>query len=188
VRALLVVCVLAALVVGVVWIGGDSLAGNMSGLQTEVGAPPEGVRWSVRRTDIWPATWQLIKEHPVAGVGFGGYWMAITQYHHGSGEKTPQEAHNDYLELAASGGIIGVSLGVWFVAALIRRARARLDSTDAFRRAACFGALVGIAGVAVHSFVDFGLHITVNAAILIALVVIATASVSARPAALTTDR
>jgi hypothetical protein len=57
----------------------------------------------------------------------------------------------------------------------------RLRSTSAFSRAACFGALVGLAGVAVHSIVDFGLHLTINAVVLFALVTIATANV--RPAA-----
>ena len=35
------------------------------------------------------------------------------------------------------------------------------------------GALVGIFGVAIHSFVDFGLHMTINALVLFVLIVIA---------------
>ena len=58
--------------------------------------------------------------------------------------------------------------------ALIKRAREQLRSTDQFRRAACFGALVGLFGVACHSLVDFGLHITINALVFTALVAIAT--------------
>lgn len=181
VRALLIVCLLAVIVVGIVWVGGDALVGSLEALPTEVGAPAEGIRWSVRRRDLWPATWQLIKAHPLAGSGFGGYWMAITEYHQASGEKTPQEAHNDYLEFLAGGGIIGAALAAWFVYAFIRRARARLRlrPASAFARAACFGALVGLAGVAVHSIVDFGLHLTINAVVFLALVVIATADVRA---------
>jgi hypothetical protein len=49
-----------------------------------------------------------------------------------------------------------------------------LRSSDPFRRSACLGALVGLFGVAVHSLVDFGLHITANALIFTSLVVIAT--------------
>jgi O-antigen ligase len=181
VRVLLIVCLVVVIVVGIVWVGGDALVGSLEALPTEVGAPAESIRWSVRRRDIWPATWQLIKAHPFAGSGFSGYWMAITEYHQASGEKTPQEAHNDYLEFLAGGGIIGLALAAWFLYAFIRRARARLRLrlASAFSRAACFGALVGLTGVAVHSIVDFGLHLTINAVVFIALVTIATVNVRA---------
>ena len=86
----------------------------------------------------------------------------------------PQEAHNDYLELLASGGLMGVGIGIWFVVAVLRRTRHNLRSTNRFRRSACFGATIGIIGVAVHSLVDFGLHMMVNALILTTLIVIAT--------------
>ena len=177
VRALLIVCLVITVSIGIVWVGGDPLLGRLEAIPGEIGTREEGARWGERRVEIWRATWQLIKAHPVAGVGMGGYWTAIPQYHDASGEFTPQRAHNDYLELVASGGLIGMALGVWFVYALIRGAHKRLRSPDRFRRAASFGALVGFSGVAVHSFVDFGLHITINAVVFIALVVIATVKV-----------
>lgn len=177
VRALLTVCLLGVVVVSVVWVGGDQLAGNFGSISTEVGSPARDDRWGVRRWDIWPATWRLIKDHPLAGVGFGGYWMAIPLYHEASGAMKPQEAHNDYLELLASGGVVGLALGVWFVFEFARRVRARLRKSEGFRRAAVFGALVGICGVAVHSVVDFGLHVTANALVFVCLVVIAAADV-----------
>lgn len=174
VRALLIICLIVVVSVGIVWVGGDPLVGSLEAIPAEVGAPAEGIRWAVRRKEIWPATWQLIKDHPVTGVGFGGYWMAITAYHQGSGEKSPQEAHNDYLEFLASGGLVGVALGGWFIYAFYKSVRPRLRSTESTGRAMSFGALVGLSGVAVHSLVDFGLHITINAVVFIALLVIAT--------------
>jgi O-antigen ligase len=177
VRALLVLCLIIVASLGIVWVGGDPLLGRLEAIPGEVSTREEGPRWSARRVEIWRATWHLIKEHPVAGVGMGGYWVAIPQYHDGSGEMTPQRAHNDYLELLASGGLIGLAFGAWFVFLLIRNMRRRLRSVDKFRRAAAFGSLVGFCGVAVHSFVDFGLHITINALVLILLLVIASADV-----------
>jgi O-antigen ligase len=176
VRALLIICLIVVVSVGIVWVGGDPLVGSLEAIPAEVGAPAEGIRWAVRRKEIWPATWHLIKDHWVTGVGFGGYWMAITAYHQGSGEKMPQEAHNDYLEFLASGGLVGVALGGWFIYAFYRRIRLRLRSTESTGRAMSFGALVGLSGVAVHSLVDFGLHITINAVVFITLLVIATAA------------
>ncbi len=177
IRTLLIVCLISTAGIGIVWVGGDPLLGRLEAIQGEVSAQGDSWRWAVRRRDIWPATWQLIKDHPVTGVGMGAYWIAVTRYHDASGEFTPQEAHNDYLELWASGGLIGVVLGAWFGYELIRGVRERLRSSGTFRRAACLGALVGISGIAIHSFFDFGLHITINALVFIALLVIAVAGV-----------
>lgn len=104
----------------------------------------------------------------------GGYWIAIPGYHNASGTLAPQEAHNDYLELLASGGIIGAAIGIWFGVILFKRTRATFRSPSQFRRAASFGAALGIVGVGVHSLVDFGLHMIVNALVFMTLVVIAT--------------
>jgi O-antigen ligase len=173
-RALLVACLALMIATSIVWIGGDSLASRLESLPVELKAAQSVERQGERRLEIWESTWQLIKAHPIAGAGFGSYGIAISQYHQNSGEVTPREAHNDYLELLASGGLIGVALGVWFVIVLLKTAHQRLQVTNRFRRAACYGALVGLFGVAAHSLVDFGLHITINALFFTALVVIAT--------------
>ena len=52
-----------------------------------------------------------------------------------------------------------------------------LRSSNRFRQACCFGALIGIFGVLIHSFVDFGLHVMVNALVFIAVIVIGTANI-----------
>jgi O-antigen ligase len=177
VRALLIVCLISTVSIGIVWVGGDPLLGRLEAIPGEIGIRTEGARWGERRIEIWRATWQLIRANPITGVGMGAYWAAIPQYHDASGEFTPQRAHNDYLELIASGGLVGLAIGAWFVFALIRSTNKRLRSGDRFRRAASFGALVGFCGVAFHSFVDFGLHTTINAVLFMVLVVIATVDV-----------
>ena len=173
-RAVLIVSLVIAVAISVVWMGGDPVVSRLEATSTEFSDEGIDMREGARRMEIWRATWELIKDNPFAGVGFGGYWVAIPKYHDASGNWTPQRAHNDYLELAASGGLIGITLGAWFVIALAKRSRECLQSLDSFRRAACLGAVAGIVGVAAHSFVDYGLHITVNALIFVALVVIAT--------------
>ena len=126
------------------------------------------------RNEIWRATLKMFAANPVLGVGLGGYWIGITAYHEASGRMVPQEAHNDYLELLSSGGVIGFAIGVWFVLAVIRSVRRNLFAGSGFLRAARIGAVVGLAGVAAHSLVDFGLHILVNAIVFVTLVMIAT--------------
>lgn len=175
IRVGLIVLLLATIALGTIWIGGAPLVASLEAVPTEVGVASDNSRWAVRRWDIWPATVKMIKDHPIAGVGFGGFWMAITRYHNASGEMVPQEAHNDYLELLASGGLFALLIGAWFLYLYMQRVRARLrDDSSRFVRAARCGALVGISGIAVHSVVDFGLHVPANAAVLVALMVIST--------------
>jgi O-antigen ligase len=170
-RVALILCVIIVVSVGVIWIGGEPVVSRFESETGDVSANIPELKSSFRQA-TWNATWQLIKAHPVAGVGFGGYWVAITQYHNASGEFTPQQAHNDYLELMASGGLIGFALFLWFVVVWVKRAKENLYVRNQFQRSSCLGALTGLFSVAIHSFVDFGLHITINALIFTALIIV----------------
>ena len=178
IRALLIACLLIGVGLSVVWIGGDELATRLE-QGSDANVEKIALRHGESRSEIWRATWAVIKDNPLAGVGFGGYWAVIPKYHDASGELTPQQAHNDYLEILASGGIIGLALCVWFIIALVAASRLQLRSVDGFRRAACTGALVGLFGVGIHSLFDFGLHSTINALVFVVLAVLATAELRA---------
>ena len=158
---------------GVGWVGGEPVVSNFQNAATDFSQQEMQNNANTSRKEIWSATWQMIRANPLGGVGLGGYWIGITKYHRASGEITPQQAHNDYLELLASGGLLGCAIVAWFLAGFIRNISPRLRSPDPYSRAICLGALAGIFGVAIHSFVDFGLHITINALAFLALIVIA---------------
>ena len=175
-RAVLLVVLVAGIAAGTLWVGGDRLATNFEGTGSEFTA--DTLRQGASRNEIWRATLKMFAAHPVLGVGLGGYWIGITAYHDASGLMTPQEAHNDYLELLSSGGIVGFALGVWFVVAVIRKARENLLVDAGYMRAVRLGAILGIAGVAAHSLVDFGLHIITNAVVFLTLIMIATTDIS----------
>jgi len=178
-RTSIVVRVLATLmisvtVVGVVlWIGGERLAEKQSTSQQVADDGTTGGK-------MWHATWILIKEQPVAGVGFGAYYLAIPEYQAGPGLVRVEQAHNDYLDLAANGGIIAVGLAVWFGVLVLLRGRVVLRSSDSFRRGAALGAIAAIISVAVHSMVDFGLQVTSIAVLFGAVIVILVAEVKQR--------
>lgn len=162
------IAVVAITIGGIVWLGGDQLTTGVETASIEVGhvnLAHEGTR----RSDFWRATWQMARAHPLAGAGLGGFWAEVPVYHDASGLQTPQQAHNDYLELLASGGIIGAAIFVWFVVLLIAAGRRAARNYSDFQRAAAFGAILGIVGIAVHSLVEFGLHITVNAMVFMIL-------------------
>jgi O-antigen ligase len=181
-RAALIACLLAAVSVSILWVGGDPLMHRLETVPREFSKNENDSRMNTGRVAIWEATWKAIRAHPIAGSGFGAFWITFPTYHDGSGVFTAEEAqfrplaaHNEYLELLASGGWIGGALGAWFLIALVRCSREGLRAArDPFHRSASVGALVGLFGIAVHSLVDFGLHDTVNAFVFTALVVIAT--------------
>jgi O-antigen ligase len=170
VRFLFVVLMVGALFAGVFWMGGENLASKLHNADST-----RSIVDGSTRKEIWRASWELVKQNPWTGVGFGAYFLAIPEYQIGSGRLKLEQAHNDYLDLAANGGVVAVGLAGWFVALIIWRARSSLRSRDAYRRAACLGALAGVLGVAVHSFVDFGLQLTGVAVVFATLVVIAVA-------------
>lgn len=178
---------LAAVALGVVWVGGERLAERLEAAPVELTGEPR-VRWGDRRTEIWAAAARVLFEHPWAGAGFGAFRAAVTAHHDASGEMSLEQAHNDYLELAASGGLVGAGLGLWFAAACLRRARARLRGRGLARRALAAGALAGLCAVALHSLFDFGLHVTSNALALAALVTLATKEVEREEPPGTEDR
>ena len=162
-KAVLIIVLVVGILFGTLWVGGDRLASNLEAATNELSTTRAGAS----RNEIWRATLKMFAAHPILGVGLGGYWIGITAYHDASGLMTPQEAHNDYLELLSSGGVIGFAIGVWFVVAVVRAARQNTSKAQ-------LGAILGIVGVAAHSLVDFGLHILVNAIVFLALIMIAT--------------
>jgi O-antigen ligase len=177
-RAVLLVVLIAGILVGTLWVGGDRLASNFEATTKEFSA--NNSREGASRYEIWRATLTMFGSHPFLGVGLGGYWIGITAYHDASGLMTPQEAHNEYLELLSSGGLIGFALGVWFAVSVIGNIRMSFSTSTGYTRAVRVGAILGIAGVAAHSLVDFGLHIMVNAVVFMILIMMATARIDAK--------
>ena len=172
-KAIMIGVLLITIVAGVAWLGGDQLATGVETASIEMARTDTSeLHEAARRRDIWRASWGMFMQHPISGAGLGGYWAEIPSFHEGSGVLTPQQAHNDYLEVLASAGLIGAALLVWFAIVLVKQTRRNIRASEGFQRAASLGAIVGVAGIAVHSVVDFGLHVTVNALVLMALLAI----------------
>lgn len=187
-RAGLAAGLVALTLAGVVWLGGERLAARLEEVPRELGGEATPARWGDRRTEIWSATLRLVGERPLAGSGLGAYRAAVTRHHDASGEMSLEQAHNDYLELAAGGGLIGVALFVWFVVLFLKRARARVGGPGRSRRALAAGALAGLAAVALHSLFDFGLHVTANALFCLALCALAASDTPAEQEARASER
>lgn len=171
VRAGVALALMIVLFMGVLFFGGENVLSRFVGT-VNAEDPTTG------RAHFWATTLQIIRDHPLLGVGLGAYGVAYTQYDTRNGLFRIEQAHNDYLETLANAGVVGALLGVFFIVWLFRTGFARRETQDDFRRGVSTGALAGCFAVLVHSFFDFTLHTTSNA--LLFLVVIALATADAR--------
>lgn len=179
-RAGLLIRTAAALVIGAaavigasVLVGSEGLVQNFAQIQAETqGQLPASERFS--RRDIWNSTIQLIKDHPLLGVGLGAFQFAYTKYDKSSGAQRVEQSHNDYLQVLADAGLIGGVIMLAFIILLFARGFAAAGTHDRRKRAIVFGALAGCFGIAIHSFVEFNLQVTSNAQMFLALAALST--------------
>jgi O-antigen ligase len=125
------------------------------------------------RLDIWTAAEQMWRDHFWWGVGPAHYDYRFREYRPESVQMSPDRAHNDYLNLladwGAAGGIIVLAGMVTFGAGLRKTWKYVRPSENDFGRgmsnrfAFSLGASAGLFALAVHSMVDFNLHIPANA-------------------------
>jgi O-antigen ligase len=113
-----------------------------------------------------------MRDFPVVGTGFNTLAAAMRVYQTASDELIVLEAHNDYLQLAAEGGLlVGIPIVltlVLFADGIRRRFAAGQDdpATSWIR----FGAATAVAAIALQSLVEFSLQMPGNA---VAFVVVA---------------
>ena len=117
------------------------------------------------RLGAWRDTLHIVQDFPLTGTGLGTYGRAMLVYQTGPRRAIYAEAHNDYLQLAAEGGLL-VGVPVLVAVGLIgvgvfRRLRQREEDLIAcwVRR----GAAAGLAGILVQSSVAFSLQMPGNA-------------------------
>lgn len=156
VRAMLPAAVLAAAGLGVA-----------VGLATWVGSPasdaPAPFSVGTRdpslsmRFDIWRGTLSMIGDHPWTGTGLGTFRWAYASYERPGEWLITQQAHNDYLQLAAETGLVGAALALWGLVAFGRRVLRRALSRAGGRPTTVAAAAAVLAGL-VHAVVDFPLQ------------------------------
>ena len=154
-------------------VGSEGLVQNISQTQGEIeNELPASERFS--RHNIWSATRNLIKDHPLLGVGLGAYQIAYTRYDQSSGAQRVEQSHNDYLQIVADAGLIGGVIALVFLVLLFACGFRAAQTGDRRRRSIILGALTGCFAIAIHSFVEFNLQITSNAQLFLALAALAT--------------
>ena len=150
------------------WAGGDAVLGRVvrsdSNMSTIGGRIP-----------IWQDSLAIARDFKWTGSGLDTYGRAMILYQTFGRELHYQEAHNDYIQLAAEGGLL---LGVPLLAVLAVFARSvRRRFKEAPKEGMTYwlrvGAVIGLVSIAAQSAVEFSLQMPGNAALFAVLAAIA---------------
>ncbi len=143
------------------WLGGGELTERVasihSGARTELSG---GTRLTIDRDAL-----KIFAEKPFVGWGLGVFPEIYPQFSSLSTNLQVGMAHNDYLQLLVETGGLGFVAVLWFLITLFRCALKKLNHWPSETNAVTLAAMLGVAGILVHTFVDFNLQIPANAAL-----------------------
>ena len=121
--------------------------------------------YAYTRISIWKSALSMIKDHPFLGTGLGtfsdafpGYSFPVKGVFARFGKKA-SFAHNEYLQIASEMGIFALGIFLWLLSAFFKKAKEILKNLQGKEEyGLVIGLVAGIAGVLIHSLVDFPLH------------------------------
>lgn len=108
----------------------------------------------VERLAHWQAAYYMANDQPFTGVGLGNYEFMYAQYGIPSWPRPLGHAHNDYLNILAETGMIGLTAYLTAWAAILVWTLRALKQTDLVLRGLVLGLLGTWTHLAVHSVVD----------------------------------
>ena len=159
--------VYAALLLGgaIAWAGSDMVVARFA-------AAPDALDG---RLGAWRDTVAIARDFPVFGVGLGAFGRAMLIYQTGDRRLMYAQAHNDYLQLAAEGGLLVMVPVLLVLFTVVRAIRRRLAASEDdpltfwIRR----GAVAGLLGVAAQSLMEFSLQMPGNSVMFVTLLAVA---------------
>jgi O-antigen ligase len=143
---------LTLLVIG--WAGADTIAARFAIADTNTVND---------RLPIWRDTLLIVRDFWLTGTGLNTYGVATLFYQTSLPQYHLREAHNDYLQLAAEGGLLLAIPIAGAVAAFALAVRRRFRVSSGSSYWIRMGAVMGIVAIAAQSIVDFSLQMPGNA-------------------------
>jgi len=114
------------------------------------------------RLKLWQSAWNMLWDHPWLGVGPDNFLYAYrTRYVLPSAwqELNLSHPHNLLLDLGTRLGVVGALVGVWALAAVIRRAWRLFRAGDGATWPLALGLLAGLLATVVHGLLDNSLFL-----------------------------
>jgi putative inorganic carbon (hco3(-)) transporter len=160
--AALAAAVVVAVVAGSVMIKADRapLADKVESLEIL----SQGDLSANERVGVWKSALRMVRDHPVAGMGWGTFRSAYPSYRQPNLYYGFVFAHNDYLQIAAGMGVVGLLLFLGFVGLVFREGIRVIESGERDPLALAMpGVLAAMFAVLVHELVDFNLMVPSHA-------------------------
>jgi len=150
------------------WVGTEAIGKRFAGADAE---------WSGGRGRVgaWADAWSVVRAVPLTGTGMNTYGDAMLFYQRHVTAVHFAQAHNDYLQIAAEGGLLVLVPAAIAVALLIVHVRRRFAADDPRSMSywVRIGAATGLVAIALQEAVDFSLQMPGNALLFTVLCAIA---------------
>jgi O-antigen ligase len=170
-RMVLLLGMFLVLAIGLLaWLGGGELVERIASIHSETRSELSGaMRVNIDRDAI-----KMFERKPILGWGLGTFAEVYPQFRSFYTDFFVDQAHNDYLQLLVETGALGFATMLWFLITVYRRAAGKLKNWTVDTNGAIgLAAMLGVAGILVHSLLDFNLQIPANAALFYVLCALA---------------
>lgn len=173
-----VLVILVVLTGGLLWVGADAVIQRLDLDQSAVtspnsaGASGPGETFYQSRGFIWEDTLRMIRANWLTGVGLGAYQTVYPIYSQRDRFHLVGQAHNDYLQVLADGGIILALLALLYLGLLLRYGVKAIDHPDPVLASLAVGCAGGIFALLVHSLFDFNLQLISNSLLFMTLSIV----------------
>jgi O-antigen ligase len=136
----------------------------------------------VGRLDAWRDSLQIIRDFPLTGTGLNTYSDVMLFYQTRHREYHLAQAHNDYVQLLAEGGLLVALPAALAIALLVHAVRRNLRAAEEEARGYWIraGAAIGMLAIAAQELVEFSLQMPANTLLFCTLAVVALAPVRSR--------
>jgi putative inorganic carbon (HCO3(-)) transporter len=106
------------------------------------------------RIELWKATLQMLREHPIFGAGLSGFADRVAPFWNANHPERFIDPHNIVLNFWVETGVLGVIAMAWILVVAFRTAWRGSRSSDLNWRAIEIGILLAMVAIVVHGLVD----------------------------------
>ena len=148
-------CFVLLVIIVVVWSGPEVLASRF--------AAGDWGEFNNRR-GAWTDAWSVVRDFPLSGTGLNTYWAAALFYQRHELDYFFAQAHNDYFQIAAEGGLLLILPVIACIGIFVRNvSRTMYDQRGSMAWWLRAGAVTSLLSIACQETVEFSLQMPGNA-------------------------